>query len=84
MQASLLSTTLQQIHTLSTRAVFAACLLLVCCILAAGLFAKHETPKHYIFLLIVGVVGLASGVLFATSLFVIHNSDLLILWRIGL
>jgi hypothetical protein len=72
-----LASTLNEIHAISTKAVLGGLVFLVCCILLGALFTKNDQAKHYIFLSIIGIVALVSGVLAATALFITNNPSVL-------
>ena len=76
--------TLEQIHSISLRAVFGSTLLILCCLVAVGLFKNRPRILSYIFVVLVGVVAIASGVLLASAFYVIQNPDIAVFWRLTL
>ena len=75
-----LATALQQIQDLSLRAVFSGSLLLLCCVAAVSLFKNNKTARYFIFLSLIGIVGLVSGVLLATAIYTIQYPEKTLIW----
>jgi hypothetical protein len=65
--------TLEQIHSITLRAVFGGTLLLLCCLVAVGLSKNKPQNSSYIFIVLVGVIAIATGVLLASAVYVIQN-----------
>lgn len=76
--------TLEQINSMNLRAVFGGSLLLLCCLIAANLFKKNSQAKYYIFLTLISVIGLTSGILLASAVYVTQNPNIYVFWDIQL
>lgn len=74
----------EQIHNINTRAVFGGSILLLCCLVAASLFAKYSKSSQYIFIVLIGTVALTSGVLFASAVYVTQHPEILLFWNVTL
>jgi uncharacterized membrane protein HdeD (DUF308 family) len=72
--------TLEQIHSISLRAVFGGMLLMICCLIAASLFRSRPKVTSYIFVVLIGVIAIVSGVLIASALYVVQNPDITDYW----
>jgi uncharacterized membrane protein HdeD (DUF308 family) len=75
--------TLEQIHSINMRAVFGGTLLILCCLVAAGLFKNKPHNASYIFVVLVGIIAIVSGVLLASALYVIQNPDITAFWSVS-
>ncbi len=74
--------TLEQIHSINLRAVFGGTLLILCCLVAAGLFKNKPRNSSYIFVVLVGVIAIVSGILLASALYVVQNPSITVFWSL--
>lgn len=75
---------LEQIQSISMRAVFGGFLLILCCLIVVGLFKNNIKISYATFLILVGVVALVSGILLAGAVYVTQNPNMLTIWNISL
>jgi uncharacterized membrane protein HdeD (DUF308 family) len=73
----------EQIHGISMRAVLGGSVLLVCCLIVAGLFKNKPAYNRTIFVVIIGTIALVSGILLAGALYVTQNPTALIDWELS-
>jgi hypothetical protein len=78
------ATTMQNIESISIRAIFGACLLMAIFLIVANLFSSNTRIKYYAFLCIVGVISITTGVLLATALYVTANPTPVFDWSVVL
>lgn len=73
---------LEQIHSINMRAVFGGSILILCCLIIANIFKNSNRGSYYVFLVLIGVIGVVSGILLASAIYVTQNRDLLTIWSL--
>lgn len=75
------ATSLDQIQSITSRAVFGGAIFILLSLVMLNLFSRAGRIREYVFVVLIAAVALVSGVLVSAALYVIANPLILTLWK---